>query len=229
MVSLGGRGLHNARVTRSSLHTLLQRHLLLSHPNIHHQQHRNILNTIKNTLNTIMADILDFPTQDQLVRPPYRWWDSHPPYVSSSGAPALTASAPSIPSSPTIDFLHPSYDYPANILFSLPAVDILRGPSSRPGVHHGTALSACIIVAANRCGRLTTSAAPPTPAELASPVAAWDAVLTEPRYYFHPSGATDPSAPPYPVVPDFRSWRFPHGQLEPGWVDTEVRTIAAPL
>lgn len=74
-----------------------------------------------------------------------------------------------------------------------------------------------------------TSATPPTPSELASPAAAWDAVLTDPRYYFHPTGPTDPCDSPYPIVPDFRSWRFPHGNLEPERVDTNVRTIAAPL
>lgn len=164
------------------------------------------------------------PNQGLLVRPPYNWWDAHPPYVppaSHSSEHRTSRSPPSLPSSTMIDFLHPAYDFPANILFSLPAVDTPLG-SSRSGVHHGTALTACMIITANRPGRLTTSATPPTAAEFALSAVSWDTVLTEPRYYFHPVGETFPLAPPYPIVPDFRSWRFPHRQLPEQWVDPEV-------
>lgn len=61
-------------------------------------------------LNINMADISESPTQNILVRPPYNWWDSHPPYIHSTGVPTPTTAVPSIPSSRTIDFLHPSYD-----------------------------------------------------------------------------------------------------------------------
>lgn len=169
----------------------------------------------------IMADGSSTANQHLLVRPPYNWWDAHPRYIPPHSAEASITSPPSLPSSMIIDFLHPAYDFPANILFSLPAVDAPMG-SSRPGVHHGTALSACMIITANRGGRLTTSVTPPSATDLGLPTFSWDTVLTGPRYYFHPKGQDDTLAPPYPVVPDFRSWRFPHGQLPVEWVDPVV-------
>lgn len=152
-----------------------------------------------------------------LIRPPHSWWNAQSPHPSS---PAQSNSPPLLTPCTSIDFLHPGYDDPANILFSLPAIDIAPNCSCTPGVHHGTALTACRIIALNCPGRLSPSRAPPSPTDVRPP---WDFILTERQYYFHPDPGNDvPAAGPYPITPDFRSWRFPHRNLPSEWIAPQV-------
>ncbi|KAH7309075.1 hypothetical protein B0I35DRAFT_360195 [Stachybotrys elegans] len=112
---------------------------------------------------------------------------------------------------PSIRFFHPGYadaggipDF--DVLLSLEAFDD-RGT----GIHYDTAHTACAILANNRWdgyfshdrhGRLR-----------AQP---HDGILREEQYYFClPS--SDPPTDRYPVIPRFRDWRFPHGNLPPIW------------
>ncbi|KAH8650750.1 hypothetical protein BGZ61DRAFT_469186 [Ilyonectria robusta] len=79
------------------------------------------------------------------------------------------------------------------------------------GIHYDTAHTACAILANNRWdgyfshdkhGRLK-----------AQPL---DGILRNEQYYFClPS--SDPLTDSYPVIPRFRDWRFPHGDLPPIW------------
>lgn len=137
-----------------------------------------------------------------LSRPPFHWWTTDP----------LSQAKPSNPSVTTrrINFLHPGYSPPSNVLFSLPALD-------NGGVHHGVALTACIIVSGNRQGNLSTS-----PSGQNSSLQ-FDDVLMESEYYFHPEPGEVLSDVPYPICPDFRSWLFPHRQLPKEWAEMSVR------
>lgn len=137
-----------------------------------------------------------------LSRPPFTWWTPDP----------LSQAKPSV-TTRRIHFLHPGYSPPSNILFSLPAID-------RGGIHHGVALTACIIVSGNRSGRLSTSPDSQSPSPL---LLRFDDVLTESEYYFHPEPREMLSDDPYPICPDFRSWLFPHRQLPKEWAKLSVR------
>ena len=79
-----------------------------------------------------------------------------------------------------IRILHPGYPIP-NTLLSLPRVDRAAGIVTTFGVHYGTALLACQIIAGNAfdTGRVTLDQAGQQPVNLRS-----DDVLTERVYYF---------------------------------------------
>lgn len=115
---------------------------------------------------------------DHLVRSSHGWWNTQPAYPSPTGQHNAPPPAPLCTNSV---FLHPGCNAPANLLFSLPAIDI-AGISSTPRVHHGTDLTACRIVAFNRPGRLSTTLAAPSPTD--KPLG-WDVVLTERQYFYH--------------------------------------------
>lgn len=112
-----------------------------------------------------------------------------------------------------IEFCHPGYSYPHNVLFKLCAIE--SEPATEPerlGVHHDTARIACAILANNAwAGHLTADEVDGPVIPLEDP----DRLLTSSRYYFHL-----PSDPKYPVVTDFESWEFPTstpGRLPSYW------------
>jgi hypothetical protein len=136
-----------------------------------------------------------------------------PPSISSTLQP---------PSRFFIFFRHPGYDDSNNVLFKLHASDTATACSrdgepaqpSRAGLYAQFALDACAIIADNRNdGWLSTDRDP----ELArnNRVAA-TSILHARSYYFHLEG-TDGSDLPYPIVPSFREWRFPHDRLPAHW------------
>ena len=102
---------------------------------------------------------------------------------------------------------HPGYCGP-NTLLSLPASD---GPD-RDRAHYATVHAAGAIITNNSFdGWLSTSSngeprAQPDDAGL----------LPAGEYFFHLSSA-DTDTNPYPIVPNFRAWRFPHQRLPPLW------------
>jgi len=124
-----------------------------------------------------------------------------------------------------IAFLHPGYNAPRNHLFSLPRVDAVNGETDdRRGVHHGTALVACQIVANNSFGKgclcLDAYGQEPAPQDL-------EGILTASQYYFVIGHSR---AEPYPVVPSFQDWEFPHSDFPVGWPappDPQVGAISA--
>lgn len=119
-----------------------------------------------------------------------------------------------------VSFRHPAYkdERNHNILFSIPAFDGEHG-----GLHHGTALLACGIIACNAWyGYLTESRAGP-PIEMCM-----EGILSATNYWFYvPQDApgpdisaqtrTDDAAYAYPVCPSFDHWAFPHDSEPPNW------------
>ena len=91
-----------------------------------------------------------------------------------------------------IRILHPGYST-SNILLSLPRVDRAAGTTTF-GVHYGTALLACQIIAGNAfTGRLTSDQAGQLPVQLL-----FDDILTKEVYYFMVGDG--PSTPYYPIM-----------------------------
>lgn len=139
-----------------------------------------------------------------------------------------------------ITFRHPAYPTFKNVLLRLPALDHPSG-----GIHHETARIACAIIAGNRWDGYFTEAIDGPRVETHS-----HGVLQKSDYFFHvPSAAlsrckasclfgmtithiSDPEASDseffqYPVVPSFREWRFPHGNLPSSWIN-ESRVTSNP-
>jgi hypothetical protein len=123
-----------------------------------------------------------------------------------------------------VSFWHPST---RELLLKLPANDV-----STPdvfGLHHGTALLACLVLAYNKTGCLSTSS---NPTDISSRHAGTrDSLLFENNYYYHV-----PSDPLYEICRSFSEWPFPHDsytqvwesrQLNPGTVALDLRTDGA--
>ncbi|KAI1123847.1 hypothetical protein F5Y10DRAFT_285591 [Nemania abortiva] len=110
-----------------------------------------------------------------------------------------------------IQFCHPGYTPPHDVLFTLPRLDTTSAALERlyKGVHYGTALLACQVIANNAEGYLTYDREGSDPVELET-----DDVLTESQYWFF---TEFPRRNPYPVVPSFRDWAFPHGSPLLAW------------
>ncbi|KAH7111094.1 hypothetical protein B0J11DRAFT_498739 [Dendryphion nanum] len=114
-------------------------------------------------------------------------------------------------------FRHPGYNEPNNVLFKLFAPDVAQGYTGR-GLYAEYALQACGIVAGNRWDGWLSEAKDhdhSTRIDSAS-------ILYKSSYYFHlPPLRSDIDAGslnlPYPIVPTFREWRFPHDQLPDSW------------
>lgn len=112
-----------------------------------------------------------------------------------------------------VEFCHPGYEYPHNILFRLSAIEPDSAPptaTQRFGVHHDTARIACAILANNAWDGYLTADKADGPRISGGP----DCILVNDRYYFHPPSSQ--SDPKYPIVADFESWQFPH-TLPPYW------------
>ncbi|KAK7398646.1 hypothetical protein QQX98_011976 [Neonectria punicea] len=114
-----------------------------------------------------------------------------------------------------VHFLHPGYIVPnedeeeetSDVLISLPAFD-------NGGIHYDTAHTACAILAGNRWDGYFSSDRGGA-ARVDQP---GDGILRENNYFFHlPSTSTSASTEPYPVIPRFTDWRFPHRNLPPVW------------
>ncbi|SPO07578.1 uncharacterized protein DNG_10273 [Cephalotrichum gorgonifer] len=115
------------------------------------------------------------------------------------------------PLNPPIAFHHPGYPSPRlSLLFVLPRVDPTGNQECPNGVHHRTALLACQIVAGNAFdGALYTDREGQHPAQTHP-----DGVLENDEYFFI---VKNNYRLQYPVVPSFRDWTFPHGQVPDSW------------
>ncbi|KAK8149670.1 hypothetical protein G3M48_006098 [Beauveria asiatica] len=133
--------------------------------------------------------------------------------------------APELPQQRHIIIRHPGYDDMSNVLLRLFAPDAPSSSSSASfGLHAGFALTACGIVAGNRWdGWLSEhkhdDGGQDDPARIALCAADWDKMLDKDSYYFHlPYDNDDDNNPsPYPIVPTFQEWAFPHNQLPSSW------------
>ncbi|KAF2623331.1 hypothetical protein BU25DRAFT_414346 [Macroventuria anomochaeta] len=115
-------------------------------------------------------------------------------------------------------FRHPGYNDSSNVLFRLQATD--RDDDGRPGLFAQLALDACAIVAGN-CGSqgwLSLSRDGSAPIEPSS-------TLHARSYYFHLAAADDE---PYPIVPNFGQWLYPHDRLPLHWQQLATNANVAP-
>jgi hypothetical protein len=114
---------------------------------------------------------------------------------------------------PQIIFRHPAYR--STRLIDLPAFD---GSESCPGLHHGTALLICGIIADNKFNGWLSRTRDGERLGLGS-----DGLLPVGEYYFHVPWPAGPGTEEqqglykYPVIPTFRHWAFPHDNLPPAW------------
>ncbi|KAI1506156.1 hypothetical protein F5X99DRAFT_125831 [Biscogniauxia marginata] len=107
-----------------------------------------------------------------------------------------------------VSFYHPGYEFPHDLLFKLPKLD-QEHSSPTKGIHYGTALAACQIVANNADGYLATDRTGQHRVNCE-----FDDVLTRNKYWFFVVGASTEGGlhakSPYPIVPSFQDWPFPH-------------------
>ncbi|KAI9861275.1 MAG: hypothetical protein M1813_005448 [Trichoglossum hirsutum] len=127
-----------------------------------------------------------------------------------------------IPGTPNrqIRFRHPGYDDSNNVLLKLFAPDLGQNSTDR-GLYAQYALEACGIISGNRWDGWLSEVKDPNVSARIDPTS----ILQKNSYYFHlPPLQSDidagyPNAP-YPIVPTFRQWRFPHDQLPDPWEQT---------
>jgi hypothetical protein len=115
------------------------------------------------------------------------------------------------------------FRHPANGLtfLSLPAHDYC--PPATFGLHYGTAITACQILACNEEGYLSTSRDPHADGRINVEL---DSIISAGNYYYHLSSAE--SEVLYPICCDFSCWTFPHENLPPTWKnELPVETTAA--
>ncbi|KAH8701326.1 hypothetical protein GQ44DRAFT_732977 [Phaeosphaeriaceae sp. PMI808] len=140
-----------------------------------------------------------------------------------------------------IFFRHPGYDDSNNVLFKLYAMDTDTDGSHNteqdgsqalgiPGLYAQFALDACAVIAGNRTDGWLSTLRDPDDARKAQIDAA--SILHARNYYFHldrENGTDDDSGSdePYPIVPTFREWRFPHDRIPAHW--QQLSPNAAPL
>lgn len=103
-----------------------------------------------------------------------------------------------------IYFLHPHYRPPTNVILVLLAPD---GPEG--GLEYGFAHSACAVVAGNRWDGVFTRL-DGAPLDFAP-----GNIMPRGKYFFQIEGST--LERPYPIVPSFREWSFPHEKLPSFW------------
>jgi hypothetical protein len=134
------------------------------------------------------------------------------------------------PPTKLISFCHPGYEFPANVIFQLCAIELDTSAQAdttarRLGVHHETARIACAILANSAWEGYFTADRPDGPS---IPLQDPDRILTDDCYYFHhPSyPAADPNSDArYPIVSNFESWKFPTsvpGQLPSYWRSLQI-------
>jgi hypothetical protein len=141
-----------------------------------------------------------------------------PPAPAPRLSPALSSHNISTNPRHRIRIRHPQYLDENNILLDLLAPDHPNG-----GLHHATALTACGIIVGNNWEGWFTETKNGLKVELES-----DGLLLKSDYYFHlPSRSTVQD--PYPVVPSFREWKFPHNRLPEPWKDRVQTTPSTRL
>ena len=103
------------------------------------------------------------------------------------------------------------FRHPANnlIFLRLPALDWCP-PTF--GIHYGTAITACQILACNENGYLSTSRDRHAHGRINVDL---DSIIPPGIYYYHLSSQKSEAL--YPICCDFACWKFPHGKLPPAW------------
>jgi len=110
----------------------------------------------------------------------------------------------------SIRILHPGYGLPNDILFELPATD------ADHSIHTITVHTACAITANNRFdGRLLIASG-----SVVAPLDEDDGSACIPAIEFLFGVPSDPQRA---IVPNVRSWSFPHDKIPTHWKDTASR------
>ncbi|KLU86319.1 hypothetical protein MAPG_05333 [Magnaporthiopsis poae ATCC 64411] len=125
---------------------------------------------------------------------------------------AIPSSYISWASQENICFAHPGYDgdFSSFVFLSLPRLD-------DGGVCYDTAITACGIIACNQwSGFFSVDKSGQRRVE--RPV---DGILRDDEYYFH---LPTSGAEPYPVVPRFSDWSFPHRNMPANWTSLQLQT-----
>jgi hypothetical protein len=137
---------------------------------------------------------------------------------------------PKFISSPRLVVRHPGYnDDDSNELLALVATD---GSTDVPGVQYCVVHTACAIFAGNRFDGWLSLERKPTVEDAIPP----QDLLPVGIYYFHvplDAGTADAFADitlsPYPIVPNFREWTFPHAHVPPPWKNASIGEPAAAI
>ncbi|KAK3670762.1 hypothetical protein LTR78_009334 [Recurvomyces mirabilis] len=104
---------------------------------------------------------------------------------------------------------HPGYNAP-NTLFTLPASDGL----DRDRAHYATVQAVSSIIT-NGAANAWLSKSSLANDDAVTPDL--DGLIASGVYFLHVSQDDWSNKEPYPLVPNFRAWRFPHGALPPLW------------
>lgn len=115
-----------------------------------------------------------------------------------------------------ITIKHPGYGG-NNTILVLPACD---GAGASGKAHYATIHSACVIIANNLKNgwlSLSRSGQPPVSADS-------EGLISAGVYFFHVSSG--PNLEPYPIVPNFRAWTFPHEDLPSLWHESAQSAVA---
>jgi hypothetical protein len=137
---------------------------------------------------------------------------------------------PNFISSPRLVVRHPGYnDDDSNAMLALVATD---GSTDNPGVQYGLVHTACAIFAGNRFDGWLSLERKPT---VEGAIAPQD-LLPVGIYYFHvpPDAGTaeafaNITLSPYPIVPNFREWTFPHAHIPAPWKTASIGEPAAAI
>jgi hypothetical protein len=114
---------------------------------------------------------------------------------------------------------HPGYGG-NNTILALPACD---GASAPGKAHYATVHSACTIVANNRKDGWLSSARSGRPRTCADS----EGLIPAGVYFFHVD--TEPNVDPYPIVPNFHAWAFPHDDLPSLWHESaQIAAVIEP-
>lgn len=148
--------------------------------------------------------------------------------------PILPPELPELRQHRQILFRHPGYDDSNNVLFKLDANDTETDDGSpaqhpdRSGIYAQFALDACAIIAGNRTDGWLSTLRDPNHAR--NDQVDGSGILHAPAYYYHL--ALEESANgcnvPYPIVPSFREWRFPHDNIPSHWQQLPLDTRSLP-
>ncbi|KAK1048868.1 hypothetical protein LTR74_017426 [Friedmanniomyces endolithicus] len=115
---------------------------------------------------------------------------------------------------------HPGYTAP-NVLFTLPASD---GPD-RDRAHYGTVNDAISIITKDAANAWLSKS---SSADDDSVTPDLDGFLSAGDYFLHVARDDSSNKAPYPVVPNFRAWPFPHGAVPPLWYLASRNDLSLP-
>jgi hypothetical protein len=123
------------------------------------------------------------------------------------------------PSRPAfVQFYHPANGLP---FLTLPAYDC----SPNFGIHYGTAIAACQILACNKNGYLSTSRNRDATGRINVDL---DSIIPSGKYYYHLISSKSNAL--YPICCDFSYWEFPHkNSPRPGRTSSPIQHLSIGL